>query len=43
MLEYINDIIIPYVEMKKELIGETSETPALDNFKGQVTDCHCSP
>ena len=39
MLEYIDDIVIPYVEKTRELIGESS--PALviiDNFKGQVTE-----
>lgn len=41
MLEYIDDVIIPYVEKTRELIETTPATPALviiDNFKGQVTD-----
>lgn len=39
MLEYINDIIVPYVEKMRELIDD--DKPALviiDNFKGQVTE-----
>lgn len=39
MLEYIDNIIVPYVKATRELIGE--EKPALvimDNFKGQVVE-----
>ena len=40
MVEYINHIIIPYVEKKRDFYGYSEDTPALvimDNFKGQVT------
>ena len=38
MLEYIRDIIIPYVERVREELGERkSALVVIDNFKGQVT------
>ena len=39
MIEYIEDVIIPYVEKTRMSIGESA--PALvimDNFKGQITN-----
>ena len=35
MLDYIREIIIPYVERKRDLLEE--EKPAVVNFKGQIT------
>ena len=34
MLEYVDDVIVPYVERTREFIDDNK--PALDNFKGQV-------
>ena len=39
MIEYISEVIVPYVENVRDLIKEVK--PALvvmDNFKGQITD-----
>ena len=39
MVEYIEEIVLPYVQLKRKLIGESK--PALvitNNFKGQITD-----
>lgn len=39
MLEYITEIIVPYVEMTRESLGDPEQAAlvTMDNFKGQVT------
>ena len=38
MIEYIKEIIVPYVNSQQELLGEDkSALVIIDNFKGQVT------
>lgn len=38
MLEYVGDIIVPYVKRQRELLGEEkSAVVIMDNFTGQVT------
>lgn len=39
MVQYIEEIILPYVERQREAIGDTAAALVIiDNFKGQVTD-----
>ena len=41
MLEYIQKVIVPFVEIKRETLNLNSEHPALaifDQFKGQLTE-----
>ena len=38
MIDYINEIIIPYVERQREFFGEEKAALVImDNFKGQIT------
>ena len=38
MLEYINWIVVPYVERMQHMLGEDqSALVIMDNFKGQIT------
>ena len=42
MLQYIQDIIIPFVDKTRQNIGADEKQPALaifDHFKGQMTEC----
>ena len=41
MLEYIQEVIVPFVESKCEALGLNNDQPALaifDHFKGQMTE-----
>ena len=38
MLEYVEHIIIPYVEKVRKDVGDKPALAIVDNFKGQVTD-----
>ena len=37
MLEYIDSIIIPYVESQRKILGDKPAVVIMDNFKGQIT------
>lgn len=38
MLQYIENIIVPYVEKVREVVGtEKAALVIIDNFKGQIT------
>ena len=37
MVQYIEHIIIPYVEKQREMLGDKPALVIMDNFKGQVT------
>ena len=36
MMQYVENIIVPFVEQTRELLGE-DKVVIMDNFKGQVT------
>ena len=38
MLQYIDHIIVPYVEKVREVVGDSTALVIMDNFKGQVTN-----
>lgn len=37
MLQYIKEIIVPYVKSQRDDVGDKSALVIMDNFKGQVT------
>ncbi len=37
MMEYIQEIIVPFVESKREMVGDHAALVIMDNFKGQKT------
>lgn len=37
MVQYIEEIIVPYVEQQREMVGDKPALAIMDNFKGQVT------
>ena len=41
MLEYIQEVIVPFVDNRREALGLNNDQPALaifDHFKGQLTE-----
>ena len=37
MVQYIEKIVVPYVECQRDIVGDKSTQVIMDNFKGQTT------